>query len=250
MGNKPAMYLFLKKIIKKIFPQKLVYKSEPFLRKAYSLFFLGNKYHCTVCEGSFSRFIQLQNRELLCPRCGSLPRDRRLCDLLKNENLIQGKVLDFSPSRSLYRKFKKMPGVEYFSSDFANEFIADHQFDITAIKMQDNFFDLIICYHILEHVIDDRKAMAELFRVLKPGGSLLLQTPFRDGEIFEDPTITTAVERMKNFGQKDHVRIYSVAGISERLGQAGFSVKALQFNEQFSNPSGFSENEVVLSCKK
>jgi SAM-dependent methyltransferase len=244
------MYLFLKKIVKKIVPQKLVFKIEPFLRKAYSLFFRGNKYHCNVCEGSFNRFIQLKNDELLCARCGSLPRDRRLYDILKNENLLQGKLLDFSPSRALYRKFKKTSGIEYFSSDFANEFISDHQFDITAIKMQDNFFDLIICYHILEHIPDGQKAMAELFRVLRPAGTMLLQTPFREGEIFEDPTVTTEDERIKYFGQKDHVRVYSVEGISGRLNQAGFKVNVLLFNEQLLNRSGFSEKETVLSCKK
>src|SRR5258705_7505339 len=149
------MYLFLKKIVKKILPQKLLFKVEPFLRKTYSLLFRGNKYHCTVCEGSFDRFIKLsagssgKNGELLCARCGSLPRDRRLYDLLKKENLLNGKLLDFSPSRALYRKIKKNPGLEYFPSDFANEFISDYQFDITAIRIQDNFFDRIICYHIL-----------------------------------------------------------------------------------------------------
>ena len=244
------MYLFLKKIVKNIFPQKLLFKLEPSLRKAYSLFFPGNKYHCTICEGSFNRFIQLQNGELLCARCGSLPRDRRLFDILKKENLLQEKLLDFSPSRALYRKFKKIPGLEYFPSDFANEFISNYQFDITAIKLADNFFDLVICYHILEHVADDRKAMAELFRVLKPGGIMLLQSPFREGEIFEDPTITSEDERTRYFGQKDHVRVYSVEGISERLNQAGFNVNVLQFNEQLLNPSGLIEKEIVVMCKK
>jgi SAM-dependent methyltransferase len=250
------MYLFLKKIVKKIFPQKLVFKIEPFLRKTYSLFYLGNTYQCAICEGSFKRFIKLsegsrgQNRELLCPRCGSLPRDRRLFAWLKKENLLQGKLLDFSPSRALYRKFKKIPGITYFPSDFAKEFISDHRYDITGIDQPDNFFDLVICYHILEHITDDQKAMAELFRVLKPGGNILLQTPFRDGEIFEDPAIATDDERIKYFGQKDHVRIYSVEGLSERLRQSGFQIEVLSFNEQPFNRSGFSEKEVVLSCKK
>jgi len=244
------MYLFLKKIVKKILPQKLIFKIEPFLRRTHSLFFRGDKYHCTICERSFDRFITLKNGELLCPRCGSLPRDRRLYDLLKKENLLHGKVLDFSPSRALYRKFKKIKGVEYFPSDFANEFISDLQFDITAIKQQDDLFDLIICYHILEHINDDQNAMAELFRVLKPAGNLILQTPFREGEIFEDPSIIKAKDRLENFGQEDHVRIYSVAGLSERLRRSGFSVKILVFNEQASNRFGFSEKETIISCKK
>jgi SAM-dependent methyltransferase len=250
------MYVFLKKIVKKLFPQKFIFKIEPGLRKAFSFFYRGRKYHCTICEGSFSRFIHLstgssgKNGELLCARCGSLPRDRRLFDLLEKESILQGKLLDFSPSRSLYRKFKKISGLEYFSSDFANEFISDHHFDIKDIKQDDNFFDLILCYHILEHVPDDRKAISELFRVLKPGGNLFLQTPFRDGEILEDPLITTEEDRIKYFGQKDHVRVYSVDGLSERLKQTGFHVQVLRFKEQIGNRSGFSENEIVLRCKK
>ena len=228
----------------------MIFKIEPFLRTTYSIFFLGNKYHCPICEGSFRRFIQLKNGELLCARCGSLPRDRRLYDLLKKENLLKGKLLDFSPSRALYRKFKKIPGLEYVASDFAHEFMSDHQFDITAIDRQDDFFDLIICYHILEHIADDQKAMAELFRVLKPAGNMLLQTPFREGEIFEDPAITTKAERRKYFGQADHVRVYSVDGITERLAQVGFSAKILQFKEQLSNRFGFSEKETIVSSKK
>lgn len=250
------MYVFLKKIVRKLFPQKFVFKIEPFLRKGYSLFFIGKKFHCTICEDSFSRFIHLsagssgKNGELLCARCGSLPRDRRLYDLLKIEKLLHGRMLDFSPSRPLYRKFKKTAGLEYFSSDFANEFISDYHFDITGIKQNDNFFDLILCYHILEHVTDDRKAMSELLRVLKPGGNLFLQTPFNEGEMIENSAITTGDERKKYFGQQDHVRIYSVEGLSERLKQTGFHVKVLQFNEQLNNRSGFSEKEIVLHCKK
>jgi SAM-dependent methyltransferase len=244
------MYLLLKKIVKKVFPQKFVFKIEPFLRKVYSIFFLGNKFHCTVCDGSFSRFILLKNDELLCVRCGSLPRDRRLYDLLKNGNILKGKMLDFSPSRALYRKFKNTPGLEYYSSDFSNEFIADHQFDITSISMHENFFDIIICYHVLEHIADDRKAMAELYRVLKPAGKLFLQTPFREGEIFENPAITSEIERIKYFGQKDHVRIYSVDGISDRLSNAGFKINILQYNEQAFNNTGFTLKEIILQCEK
>ena len=244
------MYLFLKKIVKKIFPQKLVFRIEPVLRKVYSLFFFGKKVYCSVCNGSFSRFIQLENNELLCARCGSLPRDRRLFGLLKKENLLQGKMLDFSPSRALYRKFKKISGLEYVSSDFSGEFIADHQLDITAIALPDISFDLIICYHIMEHIADDKKAMGELYRVLKTGGTVFLQTPFKEGEIFENPDITSETERIKFFGQKDHVRIYSAEGISERLRSAGFAVTILNYNEQVFNNAGFSVKEIIIRCEK
>ena len=244
------MYLFFKKIVKKIIPHKFIFRIEPFLRKIYSIFFWGRSCFCTVCESSFSRFIRLKNDELLCPRCGSLPRDRRLFDLLKKENMLQGNMLDFSPSRALYRKFINRKGIEYYPSDFANEFISKYQFDVTAIRLQDNFIDLIICYHILEHVTDDKKAMSELYRVLKPGGSMFLQTPFSEGELIENPAIKSETERIKFFGQKDHVRIYSIDGISDRLRNAGFKIKILDYNEQTFNNSGFCVKEIILQCKK
>jgi ubiquinone/menaquinone biosynthesis C-methylase UbiE len=192
----------------------------------------------------------MQNGELLCARCGSLQRDRRLYHLLQTENLLQGKVLDFSPSRSLYRKLKKTPGIEYFPSDYSNEFISEYRLDLTAIDLPDNSSDLIICYHILEHIPDDRKAMTELFRVLKPGGNILIQTPFREGEVYEDPSITTEAERKEYFGQEDHVRVYSVEDLQQRLKQAGFTVSILQFKENVLNRSGFSEKETVVRCTK
>ena len=68
---------------------------------------------------------------------------------------------------------KKEKDIDYFSSDFANNFLADYNIDITNINQESEKFDTIICYHILEHIIDDQKAIAELYRVLKPDGKLL-----------------------------------------------------------------------------
>jgi len=219
-------------------------------RKVFSLFLRGNKYHCPVCEGSFSRFIKLGNGELLCPGCGSLPRDRRLYQFLANEDLLHGNMLDFSPSRALFRAFKKAPTFGYYSSDLSGNFLSGHHFDITAISKPDHFFDLVICYHVLEHISQDRQAMNELFRVLKPGGILLVQTPLREGATFEDPGIKTEEERARHFGQKDHVRIYSKEGLSDRLGSAGFDVTMMEFIEEPFNRSGFSEQEILFRCKK
>ena len=49
--------------------------------------------------------------------------------------------------------------------------------DITNILYEDNTFDSIWCNHVLEHVVDDQKAMRELLRVPKPGGWAILQVP-------------------------------------------------------------------------
>ena len=86
----------------------------------------------------------------------------------------------------------------------------DVRLDITDMNFEDNFFDVIICNHVLEYVQDDRKAMSELFRVLRPEGFAILQVPISRNakEIFEDFSITSPEEREKYFGQKDHVRVY------------------------------------------
>src|SRR5690606_20358399 len=158
----------------------------------------------------------------LCPFCGSRSRTRRLYSYLNEKDLIRGKVLHFSPSRSVYRLLKKKTEITYFSTDFEDEFLADYRYDITQIPLENNFFDLIICYHILEHIEDDKKAMEELCRVLKPSGTCIIQTPYKEGSIYEDFSKKTPEERLEAFGQEDHVRIYSVEGLQKRLIENGF----------------------------
>lgn len=165
---------------------------------------------------------------------------------------MHGNVLDFSPSRCLARKMRVQKGICYVSSDFVGEFEAEKSHDITAIAEQDGEFDLVLCYHVLEHVDDDQQAMRELYRVLKPGGSALIQTPFRAGNIYEDPSITSPEWRLKHFGQADHVRVYSVEGLAERLKIIGFQVEARQFGDNQPDDQflGMKENETVLIASK
>jgi SAM-dependent methyltransferase len=84
----------------------------------------------------------------------------------------------------------------------------DVRCDLTALPLQAAAFDLIICYHVLEHIPDDRGAIRELARVLKPGGIAIVQVPRRGGvPTDEDPTAPEEV-RISRFGQHDHVRWY------------------------------------------
>ncbi len=148
----------------------------------------------------------------------------------------------------LYKKWKKRKDIHYYPTDFENEFLSDYQYDITRINVEDNKFDLIVCYHILEHIINDKKAISELYRVLKTGGNLLVQTPFKEGDIYEDYSVKTEQERLIHFGQKDHVRIYSVKGLENRLKEAGFNTEIRIFDEDIY--LGLAKNETVIICKK
>ncbi len=243
------MYINLKKIILKIFPKKILYRFEYSLRYLYYLKFIGNKYKCNICDSRLHSFVEINN-ERLCPRCGSLKRTRRLWEILVNEFMkINQKILDFSPSRSIYRLLKKSDN-NYISSDLSGNFISDVTYNIKDIDSANENFNLIICYHILEHIDDDRKAMSELWRVLKKGGCCIIQTPFKDGEIYEDKTITTPNQREIHFGQSDHVRIYSINGLVSRLENIGFKVEIRNFIEEFDNINGFNEKETVILCYK
>ena len=243
------MYDFLKKNISKIISRKRLIKIEPFLRFVYSIFKAGNSHLCLICNFNISKWIILPNNERICPKCGSLPRDRRLWKLLKTgfikENIT---VLDFSPSRSLFRQWKKEKNINYIASDLSANFISDVFFDITKIPVDSNSFDLIICYHILEHITEDTKAIKELYRILKPNGHAIIQTPFKDGDIYEDETITSDKERLLHFGQEDHVRIYSIKGLKKRLEVVGFHVKILALSDD--DYLGFNKNENIIIVQK
>ncbi|MEL6718191.1 MAG: class I SAM-dependent methyltransferase [Bacteroidota bacterium] len=162
---------------------------------------------------------------------------------------MKGNILHFSPARSIYRKLKKQKTIKYTSTDFADEFLADEKLDITNISSPSNYYDLILCYHVLEHVEKDYLAISELYRVLKSGGIVLIQTPFKEGEIYEDFTIKSPQERLKHFGQEDHVRVYSVEGLRERLRKVGLQVKTLHFKNP-SSKTGLRREERVILAKK
>ena len=224
------MYNLLKNSATRFIPKKLLFRIEPILRKCYAVTKQGSNHECVICDFKASDWIQLPNNDLLCPNCGSLARDRRLWQILKEQYIKSNiQVLDFSPSRPIYRNWKKEKNVNHIASDLSGDFMADVAYDITQIVEKENTFDLIICYHILEHVIDDVKAMSELYRVLKPNGTVLIQTPFKEGEIYEDYSITSEAERLLHFGQEDHVRVYSVEGLKTRLESVGFDVIVYRF---------------------
>jgi len=237
------MYQTLKNIISNIIPRKFLFEQEENFRRLYAVFYIGNQFQCNICKINLKKFIALSNGDSMCPKCGSLQRNRRLWQLLETEFLTPNStLLDFSPSRCLYRKLKKTPNINYQSTDLSGDFIADFQFDITNLKIADNCYDLIICYHILEHIPDDIAAMKELYRVMKPGAKALVQTPFKEGEIYENYNIISEEERLLHFGQKDHLRIYSDIGLKKRLESCGFQV---EIREAFDD-----ENKLNLNAKE
>ena len=91
---------------------------------------------------------------------------------------------------------------------------------VTAIPLADGVVDMLVCYHVLEHVPDDAAAMRELARVLSPGGVGLVQVPIRFGMPTDEDLSAGEAERVRRFGQHDHVRYYG-DDFEQRLVEAG-----------------------------
>ena len=125
--------------------------------------------------------------------------------------------------------FRKQLGDDYLSADLFNP-LAMVKMDITDIQYPDESFDVIYCSHVLEHVDDDRKAMSEFRRVLKSDGWAILLVPIFGETTYEDPSIVDPAERLKHFGQEDHVRQYGRDYV-DRLRDAGFSVSVAEASE-------------------
>jgi len=133
------------------------------------------------------------------------------------------KLLHVAPEACLREKIHELVGSNYLTADLLTDNV-DITMDITEIQYPDGYFDAIYCSHVLEHVPDERKAMREVWRVLKPDGWAILLVPILASETFEDNSIKTPEARLEAFGQEDHVRVYGPDYI-DRLVESGFLVK-------------------------
>lgn len=199
----------------------------------------GDNYFCPLCARGFKKFHPggvILRSNAMCPDCGSLERHRFFWAALnalwrKGELAQKGKMLHVAPESALEPKFKAV--FDYISIDLDGS-QAMQAMDITSLDFPDVYFDAVVCNHVLEHVPDDIMALEEIYRVLKPGGWASLQVPLKGDITFEDPTITDPTERVKYFGQDDHVRQYGQDYI-QRLHKAGFKTWILSKNEIFTS---------------
>ena len=157
-----------------------------------------------------------------CPRCQALERHRMLLWLMRrHEYLFQppALVLDVAPSQSVRNFLWPRLRENYVSVDLMMERVSARA-DLTKLCFATGSFDVIICYHVLEHIPDDGAAIAELARILKPGGLAFIQVPRSPGVATDEDPSATAEERTRRFGQSDHVRQYG-SDLETRLASGG-----------------------------
>jgi SAM-dependent methyltransferase len=134
-------------------------------------------------------------------------------------------VLHIAPEQCFYKRFRKLANLKYTTADLESP-LADMKLDIQNMPFSDHQFDVIICNHVLEHVPDEKKALNEIYRVLKKGGFALLLSPISFGmkHTLEDESVTSPAERERLFRQKDHYRLYGRDFI-QRITKAGFCIQ-------------------------
>jgi len=221
----------------------------------------GNRYIDPIDRKSYRRFLPYGyakvRENVLAPGTLSLERHRLFWLYLKNETSFFTaplRVLHFAPEQAFVQKFKKQKNLNYTTTDL-NSPIADIKADICDLPFKDNSFDFIICNHVLEHIPDDIKAMQELYRVLAPKGTAILQVPYDANLIktFEDNTITDQKQRTRIFGQYDHLRVYGM-DYFKKLSSIGFDVEALDYTANMSSADieryRLCRGELLPVCRK
>ena len=227
----------------------------------FAFFLRENTYTDPIDGKSYRRFLPYGyakvRENVLAPGTLSLERHRLFWLYLKNETTFFSaplRVLHFAPEQAFVQKFKKQKNLTYTTTDL-NSPIADVKADICDLPFKDNSFDFIICNHVLEHIPDDTKAMQELYRVLAPSGTAIVQVPYdAKREItFEDNTITDQSERTRIFGQYDHLRVYGM-DYFKKLSSIGFNVNALDYTRGISSDDieryRLCKGELLPVCKK
>jgi SAM-dependent methyltransferase len=138
-------------------------------------------------------------------------------------------MLHVAPEQALETRLKACLGSAYVTADLHNS-RAMIKMDVTDIRYPNDHFDVIYCSHVLEHVRNDRRAMSELYRVLKKSGWAILLVPIEADQTFEDPTVTDPKERLRLFGNPGHVRRYG-PDFADRLRDVGFVVAVVSAAE-------------------
>jgi len=272
------------KFILNTIPRPILIRLSIVVRPILAFLLKGNRFTDPIDGKSFRMFLPYgygnQRNNVLSPSTLSLERHRLLWLYLQNEtDFFESsldsdspitkrkrlklrktapdevlKVLHFAPEQEFYKRFKKLNNIDYTTTDLLSP-LADVKADICNLPFEDNYYDIIFCNHVLEHIPDDTKAMQELYRVLKPGGMGIFQIPqdLSRENTFSDDSIVDQKERAKIFGQYDHVRVYG-RDYFDKLRSIGFKVieedYTTKINPELVEKYCLAKGEIIPVCFK
>jgi SAM-dependent methyltransferase len=183
----------------------------------------------------------------LCPGCRVLDRHRSLLEILTRQTdfFTPGRrIIEVAPMRGFESLCLAQDDLNYTSFDIERH--AMERGDITKLHYPDDSADYFICFHVLEHIPHEAKALAEMRRVLKPGGCAVLQVP-----------IDWSIGNTREYDSPDprevgHVRRYG-RDFGERIARHGFNVRAVSVGDCVGDSEvrtfGLSSEPVFLARK-
>ena len=206
----------------------------------------GSRFTCPVCTWSFDTMLPVEGRcsirgEIVdlhtvnadCPRCGSGIRQRLAFAVLQQRTALDREPLDilhFAPDPGIYKALSHRPSVNYMAADLnPRRFVEALKLDITRIDLPGNHVDGVICIHVLEHIDDDRAAVAELFRIVRPGGWAIIAIPTYGETTYEDVSLDYAGRELW-YGTGDHLRLNGTDFAAKLVG-AGFTVDLIDIDD-------------------
>ena len=252
--------MLTRKTIRRVLPfdvRQSVYNRIYYIPLAIIRLWGWHERECCICayRGKFRAYGFPPAYDARCPSCNCLERHRLLKLWFDQhyERTIPLDLLHFAPEPCL-RSFLRPFARKYVTADIEPG-KADVAINIEQMDISSGTFDMIICSHVLEHVAQDRKALSELHRILKPGAKGILMVPIilSIDEIDEEFGSVDQAERWRRFGQFDHVRLYSKRGFLERVREAGFKVHELGrefFREDLFSRAGISNHSVLYIVQK
>ncbi|RJF91312.1 class I SAM-dependent methyltransferase [Sphingomonas cavernae] len=208
---------------------------------------------CNICgyAGMFRAAGLPPRFDARCPRCLSLERHRhQALWISSNEHaLLRNKRILHFAAEPILRKIYSALAARYASADIRGDG-ADMTLNLEQIDQPNASWDVIVANHVLEHV-DDRKALAEMHRVLAPGGLAILSFPIAPlyEKTYENPAIISKADRDLHFGQWDHVRYYG-ADAADRIAAAGFEVSTFSVGEPYVHRHGITRNTRDFLARK
>lgn len=255
-----------------LFANRLLSRGAGFLRsipsRLSSRLYVGAPRRCVLCDGKIGRFLPYRGGlkavprlmvaldvigsdvdHFECPRCGAHDRERHVLLYMRASGLFAGlgdrAVLHFAPEVRLSRLIRSARPARYVACDLFPTSEDIMRVDMLDMPFEDESFDLVMANHVLEHVGDDRRAISEIRRVLKPGGHAILQTPYSAALVstWEDAGIQNPAARTQAYGQDDHVRLFG-RDIFDRFVAGGLESRVETHEKLLSgvNPDRFGVN--------
>src|SRR5690348_7587980 len=153
----------------------------------------GGRHRCVICGHAIWRFMPYRSGsrsspplmrvlhmvgsnpdKFECPRCGAHDRERHLLMYLRAAGILEGlrgkAVLHFAPEKRLSRFIAAAGPSRHVQADLFPNAPGVQRVDMLDMQFEDGSFDCVIANHVLEHVSNVPRALAEMRRVLKPGG--------------------------------------------------------------------------------